>query len=75
MTDTTNQQFDDILLTCKDCNCEYVWEKGEQMFYNSKKLAQPLRCPACRKLRKATINKPYNTNADGEVDGNRGSAH
>ena len=72
MTDNSTEQFDDILLTCKDCSREYVWEKGEQLFFHSKGLAAPMRCPACRKLRKATINKPYNTNEDGEVDGNRG---
>ena len=70
MTDNSTEQFDDILLTCKDCNKEFVWERGERAFFASKGLAQPFRCPACRKLRKATINKPY-ANADGEKDGNR----
>ena len=71
MTDNSTEQFDDILLTCKDCGKDYTWEKGEQAFYFSKSLARPQRCPACHKLRKSTINRPFDVNADGDKDGNR----
>ena len=75
MTDTTNnqQEIDDMLCECVDCRKMFTFERGEIEFFKSKGLAwPPKRCPACRKLRKLTINKPYNVNADGEVDGNRG---
>ncbi len=44
----------DITLTCKDCGNEFVWTAGEQEFYQQKGLTnQPVRCPECRKKRKA----------------------
>jgi Probable zinc-ribbon domain len=73
MSDNSQQQpeIDDILCECVDCRKTFVFEAGEVQFFRSKGLAwPPKRCPACRKLRKATINKPF-ANADGETDGNR----
>ena len=44
----------DITLVCKDCGNEFVWTAGEQEFYQQKGLVnQPVRCPECRKKRKA----------------------
>lgn len=45
--------YEDITLTCKDCGSEFVFTSGEQQFYAEKGFTnQPLRCPACRKVRK-----------------------
>lgn len=50
------QNLDDRYLTCADCGNTFTWTQGEQEFYISKGLSEPKRCPACRKLRKATID-------------------
>jgi len=47
----------DITLTCKDCGAEFVFTEGEQQFYAEKGFEnQPLRCPECRRARKARRN-------------------
>ncbi len=47
----------DKTLVCKDCNKEFVFTEGEQVFYAEKGLQnEPQRCPECRKARKAERN-------------------
>ena len=42
--------FQDKMLTCKDCGKEFAWSAGEQKFYQDKGLQNPPgRCPDCRK--------------------------
>ena len=53
---TKHPEFTDRKMICKDCAGDWVYTSGEQFFIWSKELADPLRCPACRKIRKATIN-------------------
>lgn len=49
--------YEDILLTCKDCGTEFVFTAGEQQFYAEKGFNnQPVRCVACRKARKQQRN-------------------
>ena len=49
--------MEDKTLTCKDCGKEFVWTAGEQEFYASKGFENaPVRCPECRKARKAQRN-------------------
>lgn len=86
MTDTTNNpnnqrpavsnsqqpEIDDMLCECIDCKKMFTFERGEISFFRSKGLAFPKRCPACRKLRKTTINRPFNVDDNGGVDGNKG---
>lgn len=45
----------DKQLICVDCNKEFIFEVGEQLYFLSKGLAEPKRCAACRKLRKDTL--------------------
>jgi len=46
----------DKILTCKDCNAEFVFSEGEQAFYLEKGFQnEPQRCPACRQARKQQI--------------------
>lgn len=42
----------DKTLSCTDCGNGFIWTEGEQEFYTLNKLADPKRCPACRKARK-----------------------
>lgn len=49
--------MEDKTLTCKDCGNEFVWTAGEQEFYASKGFEKPpVRCPECRKAKKAQRN-------------------
>lgn len=49
--------YEDITLTCKDCDAEFVFTAGEQQFYAEKGFTnQPVRCPACRKAKKQRNN-------------------
>ena len=53
--------FQDQNLTCRDCSKPFVWTASEQEFYQQKGFQNaPVRCPACRALKKA------------RMDGNRG---
>jgi hypothetical protein len=39
----------DKVLTCCDCAEKFVWEKGEQLFYEQHEFPPPKRCLACRR--------------------------
>ena len=39
----------DMTVTCKQCEVTFVFTKGEQRFFQRKKMTQPARCPECRK--------------------------
>ena len=44
----------DKTLTCRDCGSEFVFTEGEQEFYKEKGFENdPVRCPDCRRARKA----------------------
>ena len=46
--------MEDKNLVCKDCGKEFVFTVGEQEFFKEKGFENdPVRCPACRKARKA----------------------
>jgi DNA-directed RNA polymerase subunit RPC12/RpoP len=48
----------DRTLVCKDCGAEFVFTEGEQAFYKEKGFENdPVRCPNCRKARKAQNNR------------------
>lgn len=45
----------DKLLTCRDCNSQFVFTAGEQEFYQSRGLTnEPRRCTSCRAQKKAS---------------------
>lgn len=47
----------DRTIVCKDCGAEFVFTEGEQAFYAEKGFTNdPVRCPECRKARKAARN-------------------
>jgi len=39
----------DMTVPCKQCEVTFVFTKGEQRFFQGKKMTQPARCPECRK--------------------------
>ena len=39
----------DRLLSCEDCNKEFVFDLGEQRFFKEKGFTDPKRCPKCRR--------------------------
>lgn len=46
--------MEDKKIICKDCGKEFVFSVGEQKFFAEKGLTfDPVRCPECRKIRKA----------------------
>jgi hypothetical protein len=45
----------DITLHCIDCDLDFIFTAGEQLYFNSKDLMYPKRCPVCRKNRKMTL--------------------
>lgn len=47
----------DKTIVCKDCGKEFVFSEGEQEFYKKKGFENdPVRCPDCRRKRKAQRN-------------------
>lgn len=40
---------EDKKLRCYVCGKEFVFEAGEQIFYQAKGFTEPKRCPSCRK--------------------------
>jgi len=47
----------DKVLSCKDCNAEFVFNESEQAFYKEKGFEnEPQRCPDCRRARKQQRN-------------------
>ena len=47
----------DKILSCRDCNSEFVFTEGEQAFYQEKGFEnEPQRCPDCRRARKMERN-------------------
>ena len=49
--------MEDKTLVCKDCGKEFIFTVGEQEFFKEKGFDNdPVRCPECRKARKAQRN-------------------
>ncbi len=53
----------DKVLTCKDCNSEFIFNESEQAFYKEKGFENdPQRCPDCRRAKKQQRNNFNNRN-------------
>ena len=51
----------DKVLTCRDCQSEFLFTEGEQAFYKEKGFEnEPVRCPDCRRARKQQRNSQRN---------------
>ena len=51
MTDAF-QTPDGTIRVCKDCGVQYLFESGEQRFYDRLWYQPPVRCRQCRDIRK-----------------------
>ena len=52
-------EFQDKILTCVDCNAEFVWTAGEQLFFADKNFKnEPKRCKACKAKRATRAASP-----------------
>ena len=58
-------QFHDSILHCLDCDKDFVFTAGEQLYFESKDLMLPKRCPNCRLKRKQSL---VTRSRAGEVD-------
>lgn len=47
-----DQTFEDKTLNCGDCKQDWIFESGEQEFFQRKGFDTPKRCPACRQKNK-----------------------
>jgi len=48
----------DKTIICKDCSEDFIFTEGEQEFFQEKGFTnEPVRCPDCRKKRKAQKNQ------------------
>lgn len=51
----SNEEYQDRILTCRDCGNDFTFTSGEQAFYASKGLTNtPARCPSCRAARRGS---------------------
>jgi hypothetical protein len=48
-------QYTDKYIVCVGCGDGFLFEAGEQFFFQSKGLAVPKRCPVCREKRRLAI--------------------
>ena len=49
--------YQDKTITCADCHATFVFNSGEQEFFQSKGFTnEPKRCPSCRSARKTERN-------------------
>ena len=49
------EDYQDRVLTCRDCGQDFVFSAGEQAFYQEKGYNDPKRCKACRMRRKNNL--------------------
>jgi CxxC-x17-CxxC domain-containing protein len=59
----------DRMLTCRDCQNEFVFSEGEQEFYARKGLSTPSRCPDCRNARKRQRDNGGSSYSSGSYGG------
>lgn len=53
----------DKTIVCRDCGKEFIFSEAEQAFYKEKGFDnEPVRCPECRKAKKAKFNNGYKKN-------------
>ncbi len=59
-------EFEDLTLLCIDCNSEFVWTGGEQLFFYDKNLKNPpKRCKPCKQAKNERLAAIENAQASG----------
>jgi ribosomal protein L36 len=49
---TSENENDDLLLACRDCNADFVITSSQRKWFIERSLTVPKRCPACRLARR-----------------------
>jgi DNA-directed RNA polymerase subunit RPC12/RpoP len=63
----------DKIITCKDCGAEFYFTESEQAFYKEKGFDNdPVRCPDCRRARKAQRDNGQRRDNDRSSQRNQG---
>ena len=53
---STESEFQDTAIVCVDCNNEFIWTAGEQVFFRDKQLQNPpKRCKECKQAKNARL--------------------
>ena len=53
---TDDSEFQDKPIVCIDCNNEFIWTVGEQIFFRDKQLQNPpKRCKECKQAKNARL--------------------
>ena len=56
------KDFGDLSIVCIDCDGEFVWSGGEQLFFKDKGLKNPpKRCKPCKKAKNERIEAIHNS--------------
>ena len=55
MMEPINPKLKNKTLRCVDCGMDFMFTVGEQVYFRSKGLSTPKRCPQCRLKRKLTL--------------------
>lgn len=55
----------DLFVTCADCEVDFAYTVGEQLFYAERGIPQPTCCPDCRARRRAVRNSDAIRACDG----------
>ncbi|MBA2380452.1 MAG: zinc-ribbon domain containing protein [Blastocatellia bacterium] len=51
-SDETDSEFEDRSILCIDCNHDFIWTVGEQVFFRDKQLLNPpKRCKDCKQAK------------------------
>ncbi|MCB1024921.1 MAG: zinc-ribbon domain containing protein [Acidobacteria bacterium] len=55
-SETNSGELQDVSICCIDCDCDFVWTCGEQIFFKDKGLANPpKRCKSCKAAKNERI--------------------
>ncbi|HSA07239.1 MAG TPA: zinc-ribbon domain containing protein [Candidatus Gastranaerophilales bacterium] len=52
-----NRNYENIILQCADCGCEFDFSPEEQEFYAEKGFSTPKRCASCRSRNRQRKNE------------------
>ena len=55
----------DKMLVCEDCHTNFVFDAGEQRFFQEKGFTEPKRCPKCRKKVRGRMRRRGNGGGQG----------
>ena len=71
----TPSTYSDKILSCVDCNQEFVFAATDQQFYAEKEFSEPRRCPSCRQARKAARGESGGYGGGSSYGGSSGSGY